>query len=58
MLAHRLRRWPNIKTTLAQRLVFAGNLKAWLLEAAGPEKTSLAEGKMHFTHITCIFKSG
>ena len=24
MLAHRLRRWPNIKTTLAQRLLFAG----------------------------------
>ena len=24
MLGHRLRRWPNIKTTLAQRLVFAG----------------------------------
>ena len=24
MLAHRLRRWPNIKTILAQRLVFAG----------------------------------
>ena len=23
MLAHRLRRWPNIKTTLFQRLVFA-----------------------------------
>ena len=24
MLAHRLRRWPNIKPTLVQRLVFAG----------------------------------
>ena len=25
MLAHRLRRWANIKTALAQCLVFAGN---------------------------------
>ena len=25
MLAHRLRRWPNIKQTLGQCLVFAGN---------------------------------
>ena len=24
LLAHRLRRWPNIKTTVVQRLVFAG----------------------------------
>ena len=24
MLAHRLRRWPNINPTLVQRLVFAG----------------------------------
>ena len=24
MLAHRLRRWPNIKPALVQRLVFAG----------------------------------
>ena len=24
MLAHRLRHWPNIKTTLVQRLVSAG----------------------------------
>ena len=24
MLGHRLRRWPNIKPTLIQRLVFAG----------------------------------
>ena len=24
MLAHRLRRWPNIKSALVQRLVFAG----------------------------------
>ena len=24
MLAHRLRRWPNIKTALIQRLVFTG----------------------------------
>ena len=26
MLDHRLRRWPNIKTTLGQRLVSAGQL--------------------------------
>ena len=25
MLAHRLRRWPNIVPTLAKRLLFAGN---------------------------------
>ena len=25
MLAQRLRRWPNIKTSLFQRVVFAGN---------------------------------
>ena len=27
MLAHRLRRWPNITTTLGQRLLFAGFLR-------------------------------
>ena len=26
MLAHRLRRWPNIEPALAQRIVFAGML--------------------------------
>ena len=26
MLAHRFRRWPSIKPTLAQHLVFAGKL--------------------------------
>ena len=28
MLAHRLRRWPNIKTTLVKRPVFAGMVPA------------------------------
>ena len=28
MLGHRLRRWPNIKPPLGQRLVFAGQAKA------------------------------
>ena len=27
MLVHRLRRWPNIKPTLGQRILFAG--KQW-----------------------------
>ena len=27
MLGYRLRRWPNIKTTFGQRLVFAGTAK-------------------------------
>ena len=28
MLAHRLPRWPHIKTTVGERLVFAGLLSA------------------------------
>ena len=31
MLAQRLRRWPNIETSLFQRSVFAGNNPLYLL---------------------------
>ena len=30
MLAHRLRRWPNIKTALGESLVFAGHWIRWI----------------------------
>ena len=33
MLSHRLRRWPNIKKTLGQYLVFAGeSAKQWTFQ--------------------------
>ena len=35
MLAHRLRRWPNIKPTLDQHLVFAGPTFAHAILSAG-----------------------
>ena len=34
MLAHRLRRWANIETTLIQRLVFTGKVSAAHLEGS------------------------
>ena len=40
MLAHRLRRWPNVKTTLYQLLVFAGKTAA--AEISGKRKNNLA----------------
>ena len=50
MLGHRLRRWPNIKTTSVQRLVFAGlamipdtadliNLRSITMQHYGPQKS-------------------
>ena len=35
MLAHHLRRWPNIETALGERPVFAGILAINLLAAEG-----------------------
>ena len=35
MLAHRLRRWPNIETTLGERFVFAEHLLVENIHAAG-----------------------
>ena len=45
MLAHRLRRWPGIKTALVQRLVFAGSCNTGLvvLTASGNYKPTLTE---------------
>ena len=35
MLTHRLRRWPNIESTLGERFVFAGHLLVENIHAAG-----------------------
>ena len=39
MLVYRLRRWPNIKTTLVERLLFAGQ---WLLHYVNGTTSSLS----------------
>ena len=38
MLGHRLRRWPNIKATLVQRLVFAGKSRSTLVALYSPNE--------------------
>ena len=46
MLAHRLRRWPNIKTTLIQRLVSAGKCRNAGLGISEIRYLLLLAGKM------------
>ena len=42
MLAQRLWRWPNIKTSSFQRVVFAGNMASFDFEDVDPDKYSPA----------------
>ena len=49
MLVHRLRRWPNIKSTLAQRLVSAGALVSCAESEVRPWGGEVARGG-----ITCV----
>ena len=44
MLAHRLRRWANIKPTLGQRLVFAWKALAKYLPVFVPNRVSIKPG--------------
>ena len=52
MVAHRLRRWPIIKLTLAQHLVFAGLVLVHLLlnERGGDPRTEGGPGQRGLPH--------
>ena len=41
ILAHRLRRWPNIKPGLSEYLMFAMDIQCWL--TVGPPSATLAQ---------------
>ena len=56
MLGHRLRRWPNIKTSLRQRLVFAGMIiRCWVDDIADRVESSPVVSNQKA--VTALFSS-
>ena len=51
MLGQRRRRWPNNKTTLAQRLVFAGLIHKYAYVAPDYDVVSLCNNNNSNTHV-------
>ena len=54
MLAHRLRRWPNISTTLAQLLVFAGTLSQCSTNGGPASYDAGPTLVLHCLSVTCL----